>query len=115
MKPGMWRCGSGAIVTPGEKRTGETMAMQKCSTCGKSCRRTLNICPTCFPPPKRLIGSTWTDSKGRTWEVTEMVNPGLYRVCVFKETANGGRVAIRVGESYVRNIRAAIAASKGGA
>lgn len=26
--------------------------MQKCSACGKKCRATLNMCPTCHPPVK---------------------------------------------------------------
>ena len=61
---------------------------------------------------KPLIGSTWQDSKGRTWEVLSMVNPGKYSVGVMATTATGGRVAVRIGEMYVRGIRAAIAKSE---
>lgn len=49
------------------------------------------------PQKQRLIGSTWTDAKGRTWEVVEMVKPGLYRVRTTDLS--------RVGESYARDIR----------
>lgn len=90
---------------------------QLCSDCGKKCRSTVNMCPTCYPRPSRssLIGSKWTNSNGRTWEVTEMVSPGKFRVCSFVTLDNGSRIATRIGEMYVRSIRAAIAAAEGGA
>lgn len=78
--------------------------MQKCSACGKSCRATLNMCPTCHPKVSRLIGSTWTDSKGRTWEVVEMVRVNLYAVRTTDRT--------RVGEMNAASIRAAMATPK---
>ncbi len=59
---------------------------------------------------KPLIGSKWTDSKGRTWEVLEMVNPGRYSVGVMRTLESGARIATRIGEMYVAGIRAAMAA-----
>lgn len=59
-----------------------------------------------------LIGSTWQDSKGRTWEVLEMANPGKYRVGVIVTTESGGRIAVRLGEMYVAGIKLAIANSE---
>lgn len=77
--------------------------MQMCSDCGKKCRATLNMCPTCYPKPakQRLVGSTWIDEKGRTWEVVEMASVGIYMVRTTDLS--------RVGEMTAASIRAAIA------
>lgn len=58
---------------------------------------------------QRLIGSKWHDSKGRTWEVLEMVKPGLYQVGVMLATPSGGRIAVRQGYMYAAAIRESIA------
>lgn len=49
-----------------------------------------------------LIGSTWTDEKGRDWKVTRMVSVGRYEVF----TSNKGH---RVGEMDAASLRATIA------
>jgi len=36
-------------ATAEEVEQGRTEHSQKCFSCGKWCRRTLNVCPTCYP------------------------------------------------------------------
>lgn len=49
--------------------------LQKCSRCGRSCRRTLNICPTCNPP---ATGPWEVGKKGSDggWYVVRRVETG---------------------------------------
>lgn len=50
----------------------------------------------------RIIGLKWLGTSGRTWEVIEMVAPGLYRVVTADKVC--------VSEMYAADIRAAVKA-----